>query len=147
MLPLRQPDPRISSTSAFLRKLSLNAEKNWHQNSGAKRSLDHNYLPRAEATGHVQILPLHTAIQEIAEECLLETPEGWLGGRFNDTWLPAPYSGALHYRDAGEALLQLHVPALVERRPHVVAIEADGRVLRIGLQQLREWNRRIAQRR
>lgn len=26
-------------------------------NSGAKRSLDQNYLPRAEATGHVEILP------------------------------------------------------------------------------------------
>lgn len=31
-------------------------------NSGAKRSLDHNYLPQAEATGHVEILPLHTAL-------------------------------------------------------------------------------------
>jgi hypothetical protein len=49
---------------------------------------------------HELNLPLHTAIQEIAEECLLETPEGWLGGRFNDTWLPAPYSSALHYREA-----------------------------------------------
>lgn len=28
---------RIRKASAFLRKLSLNAEKNWHQNSGAKR--------------------------------------------------------------------------------------------------------------
>src|SRR4051812_2018483 len=28
---------RIRKTNAFLRKLSLNAEKNWHQNSGAKR--------------------------------------------------------------------------------------------------------------
>src|SRR5436190_20951966 len=28
---------RISRTSAFFRKLSLKAEKNWHQNSGAKR--------------------------------------------------------------------------------------------------------------
>src|SRR5215203_2783332 len=28
---------RIRNTRAFLRKLSLNAEKNWHQNSGAKR--------------------------------------------------------------------------------------------------------------
>src|SRR5260370_2166267 len=27
----------IRKTSAFLRKLSLNAEKNWHQNRGAKR--------------------------------------------------------------------------------------------------------------
>jgi cholesterol oxidase len=34
-------------------------------NSGAKRSLDRNYLSRAEATGHVEILPLHsvTAIE------------------------------------------------------------------------------------
>lgn len=31
-------------------------------NSGAKRSLDQNYLPDAEATGHVQILPLHTVM-------------------------------------------------------------------------------------
>ena len=53
------------------------------------------YVPAQELN-----LPLHTAIQEIAEECLLETPEGWLGGRFNDTWLPTPYSGALHYREA-----------------------------------------------
>ena len=28
---------RIRKTSAFLRKLSLKAEKNWHQNNGAKR--------------------------------------------------------------------------------------------------------------
>src|SRR5882757_9176121 len=28
---------RIRNTRAFFRKLSLNAEKNWHQNSGAKR--------------------------------------------------------------------------------------------------------------
>jgi cholesterol oxidase len=31
-------------------------------NSGAKRSLDHNYLPLAEATGHVDVLPLHNVI-------------------------------------------------------------------------------------
>jgi cholesterol oxidase len=31
-------------------------------NSGAKRSLDQNYLPQAEATGHVQVLPLHNVI-------------------------------------------------------------------------------------
>ena len=28
---------RIRKTSAVLRKLSLNAAKNWHQNKGAKR--------------------------------------------------------------------------------------------------------------
>ena len=53
------------------------------------------YVPAHEIN-----LPLHTAIQEVAEECLLETPEGWLSGRFNDTWLPAPYINALHYREA-----------------------------------------------
>ncbi|GJE03770.1 hypothetical protein GMJLKIPL_5727 [Methylobacterium isbiliense] len=36
--PPAPPTPnRIRNTSAFLRKLSLKAEKNWHQNSGAKR--------------------------------------------------------------------------------------------------------------
>ncbi|RRV09445.1 metal ABC transporter ATPase [Pseudomonas sp. v388] len=53
------------------------------------------YVPAHELT-----LPLHTAIQEVAEECLIETPQGWLSGRFKDTWLPAPYSAALHYREA-----------------------------------------------
>ena len=53
------------------------------------------YVPAHEIN-----LPLHTAIQEVAEECLLETPEGWLSGRFNETWLPAPYISALHYREA-----------------------------------------------
>jgi cholesterol oxidase len=31
-------------------------------NSGAKRSLDRNYLAQAEATGHVEILPLHNVM-------------------------------------------------------------------------------------
>lgn len=48
---------------------------------------------------HELALPLLTAIQEVAEECLLETPEGWLGGRFGDTWLPTPYQSSLHYRE------------------------------------------------
>ena len=53
------------------------------------------YVPAHELN-----LPLHTAVQEVAEECLMETPQGWLGGRFNDIWLPAPYAAALHYREA-----------------------------------------------
>ena len=48
---------------------------------------------------HELALPLLTAIQEVAEECLLETPEGWLSGRFGDTWLPTPYQGNLRYRE------------------------------------------------
>lgn len=53
------------------------------------------YVPAHELS-----LPLHTAIQEVAEECLIETPQGWLSGRYKDTWLPAPYAAALHYREA-----------------------------------------------
>ncbi|RXT81046.1 metal ABC transporter ATPase, partial [Pseudomonas syringae] len=53
------------------------------------------YVPAHELT-----LPLHTAIQEVAEECLIETPQGWLSGLFKETWLPAPYAAALHYREA-----------------------------------------------
>jgi hypothetical protein len=53
------------------------------------------YVPAHELN-----LPLLTAIQEVAEECLLETADGWLGGRFGDTWLPTPYQGALRYREA-----------------------------------------------
>ncbi|MCU1718326.1 metal ABC transporter ATPase [Pseudomonas sp. 5P_3.1_Bac2] len=51
------------------------------------------YVPSHEVN-----LPLHTALQEVAEECLLETPEGWLSGRFADTWLPTPYQASLRYR-------------------------------------------------
>ena len=53
------------------------------------------YVPAHELS-----LPLLTAIQEVAEECLLETPEGWLAGRFGDIWLPAPYQDNLRYREA-----------------------------------------------
>lgn len=53
------------------------------------------YIPAHELN-----LPLLTAIQEVAEECLLETPEGWLAGRFGDTWLPTPYQSSLPYREA-----------------------------------------------
>lgn len=48
---------------------------------------------------HELNLPLLTAIQEVAEECLLETPEGWLSGRFGDTWLTTPYQSSLRYRE------------------------------------------------
>jgi hypothetical protein len=53
------------------------------------------YVPSHELN-----LPLLTAIQEVAEECLVETADGWLGGRFGDTWLPTPYQGTLRYREA-----------------------------------------------
>jgi hypothetical protein len=52
------------------------------------------YVPAHELN-----LPLLTALQEVAEECLLETPEGWLSGRFGHTWLPTPYQSSLRYRE------------------------------------------------
>src|SRR6516162_1572165 len=43
------------NTSAFLRKLSLNAEKNWHQNKGAKRRVAKSdeamIFPKARGVG------------------------------------------------------------------------------------------------
>ena len=58
------------------------------------------YVPAHELN-----LPLLTAIQEVAEECLLETPEGWLSGRFGDTWLPTPYQASLRYRETAHFTL------------------------------------------
>ncbi|MBJ9974842.1 metal ABC transporter ATPase [Pseudomonas sp. S75] len=74
------------------------------------------YVPAQELN-----LPLHTAIQEVAEECLLETSEGWLGGRFNETWLPTPYSAALHYRETPPFTLR---PASGAARPVFCANQA-----------------------
>ena len=53
------------------------------------------YVPAHELN-----LPLLTAIQEVAEECLIESEGSWLTGRFADTWLPAPYQNALRYRES-----------------------------------------------
>ena len=55
------------------------------------------YVPAHELN-----LPLLTAIHEVAEECLLETPEGWLAGRYGHTWLPTPYQSSLRYRQTCE---------------------------------------------
>lgn len=52
------------------------------------------YVPAHELN-----LPLLTAIQEVAEECLIESEGSWLSGRFGDTWLPTPYQEALRYRE------------------------------------------------
>ena len=49
------------------------------------------YVPAQELN-----LPLLTAIQEVAEECLIENGGSWLGGRYADTWLPTPYPLRYH---------------------------------------------------
>lgn len=44
---------------------------------------------------HELRLPLLTLMTELAEEFLLETSQGWLPGRYQELWLPAPYSDTL----------------------------------------------------
>lgn len=50
------------------------------------------YVP-AEHLGQ----PLDSALQEVAEECLIESRDGWLTGRFLDSALPVPYRHSLEY--------------------------------------------------
>ncbi len=82
------------------------------------------YVPTQELN-----LPLLTAIQEVAEECLLETPEGWLAGRFGDTWLPTPYQGALRYREAVHFCLG---PLSGAARPVTITCCRGGRAAKAG---------------
>ncbi|KAF1054169.1 MAG: hypothetical protein GAK43_01029 [Stenotrophomonas maltophilia] len=66
-----------------------------HDRGDTVLKLISGYVPSHELN-----LPLLTAIQEVAEECLVETSDGWLGGRFGDTWLPTPYQNSLRYRES-----------------------------------------------
>jgi hypothetical protein len=43
--------------------------------------------------------PLSTALQELTEECLIASREGWLGARFEQKSLPRPYLASLNYTD------------------------------------------------
>ncbi|SDT95462.1 hypothetical protein [Halopseudomonas salegens] len=56
----------------------------------AQLKLISGYVP-----AHELRVPLLTAMNEIAEELLLETESGWLQGRYQDTWLPTPYADTL----------------------------------------------------
>lgn len=48
---------------------------------------------------HELHLPLHTALQEVAEECLVRIGDRWLGGRYGQHWLAQPYATALDYHE------------------------------------------------
>lgn len=84
-------------------RLTLNWQGRDHWLLVRQRRLDRGDVVLKLISGYVPShelnLPLLTAIQEVAEECLLETPEGWLSGRYGDTWLPTPYQGPLRYRE------------------------------------------------
>ena len=85
-------------------RLTLNYQGRDHWILERQRRLDRGDTVLKLISGYVPAhelnLPLLTAIQEVAEECLVETADGWLGGRFGDTWLPTPYQGTLRYREA-----------------------------------------------
>lgn len=57
--------------------------------------------------GHALTLPLLTAVQEVAEECLIETETGWLPGRFDKVWMETPYRSSLPYNDSLSYRLRL----------------------------------------
>ena len=46
---------------------------------------------------HELQIPLLSAVQEVAEECLIESEHGWLAGCYGSTWLPTPYEPVLRY--------------------------------------------------
>lgn len=54
--------------------------------------------------------PLKTALQEISEECLIETEHGWLGGHFQQQALDRPYAKQLDYCPTGHFELQPDSP-------------------------------------
>ena len=56
-----------SEIAGIISPSAIIGESPYGINSGAKNSLDRNYLPMAEATGHVSIHPLHR-VTDIAEE-------------------------------------------------------------------------------
>src|SRR4051812_23430052 len=84
---------RIRNTSAFLRKLSLNAEKNWHQNKGAKRrdvisELDIGLIPsRANGSGYSDCRPGRSAARDDSGSLLvaLDSHQQALGARILDS--------------------------------------------------------------
>ena len=65
-----------------------------HDRGDTVLKLISGYVPAAQVA-----LPLLTAIQEVAEECLVENAGKWLSGRYAETWLPAPYAEALRYQE------------------------------------------------
>lgn len=112
MLQRRKPvaisDPQRFSIELANLGVSVRLTLSWQRREYwllvRQRRLDRDDLVLKLISGYVPAqelnLPLLTALQEVAEECLLETREGWLCGRFGETWLPTPYAGTLSYREA-----------------------------------------------
>ena len=69
------------------------------------------YVPQAELEQ-----PFRTALQEISEECLIETEHGWLGGCHAQQRLDQPYCAHLDYCREHFYELQADVPATTGKR-------------------------------
>ncbi|WP_341464548.1 hypothetical protein [Gordonia bronchialis] len=57
------PVPRRVELAGRIKPAIITGELGFGVNSGAKNSVDHNYLPSAEATGHVTIKPMHEVFE------------------------------------------------------------------------------------
>lgn len=111
MLERRKPitisDPQHFAVELANLGVSVRLTLNWHGRDHwlvvRQRRSDRGDTVLKLISGYVPAhelhLPLLPALQEVAEECLIETAEGWLNGRFAETWLPTPYRGRLHYRN------------------------------------------------
>ena len=123
MLALRQPvqvdDPeRFELTVANLgvsadilfswqqREFSLLVRQQRPDRNDEVLKLLSGYVP-----AHELRLPLLTLMTELAEELLLEGTHGWLPGRYQDIWLPAPYADTLPADPHRHYQLQPHTSA------------------------------------
>jgi hypothetical protein len=70
------------------------------------------YVPQAELEQ-----PLKTALQEVSEECLIETEHGWLGGIHAQQRLEQPYCAHLDYCRDHYFELQTDMPAGASQMP------------------------------
>lgn len=110
-VPVDIPNPTCFHLQLANLGVSVRLTLEWHNSEYwvlvKQRRPDRNDVVLKLISGYVPAqelgLPLLTAVQEIAEECLLETPEGWLSGRvddcFDNPWIPRPYAPLLNYRD------------------------------------------------
>lgn len=106
--PVHVPDSQRFAVELANLGVSVRLTLNWQGRDYwvlvRQRRADRGDVVLKLISGYVPVhelnLPLLTAIQEVAEECLLETPEGWLSGRFGETWLPTPYQQSLSYLDS-----------------------------------------------
>ncbi len=106
--PVSVDDPEHFELTLANLGVSVALELNWRgrtfqllikEPDNGQLKLISGYVP-----AHELRVPLLTAMNEVAEELLLETESGWLQGCYQDTWLPTPYADTLpldprrHYR-------------------------------------------------